>query len=413
MHHRRLHDALQSFAEEASAWLAAETASGAEVPFEVIERGGGHGRRTPLYCYRPQTAEFIRDRLGGIAGLASFAPAVRALMGFGGAEAYLRARGHTRPVPTARERGEAALCAFLDRLFAEASDFTLTEERFTRTFEELAATAAAGLATVEVLAPVWGIELASPEVDLGGGVVLVRGDALDDGPEPDAPAPVLVLASEPGDGGALEVLRIRVERVALALALYDAGGAALGPVGWTRAGDGPWSALAVGRGGRVGAGWLLTEAMEDELRAFCSLVGRRMPRSGELAWALRRWTAAAERPPPEALSDVLLTLRALLEPEGAASGRLAPRLAALCAPEGGREALAERVAHAATLERAVIAGTVSSEPALAALVEELGGHARALLRDVLCGHLDPDLRRVADDLLAAAAPSGTPDPATG
>ena len=33
------------------------------------------------------------------------------------------------------------------------------------------------------------------------------------------------------------------------------------------------------------------------------------------------------------------------------------------------------------------------------LVEELGGCLRAILRDVLCGHLDPGLRKVADELL--------------
>ena len=71
---------------------------------------------------------------------------------------------------------------------------------------------------------------------------------------------------------------------------------------------------------------------EDELRAFCSLIARRTPRSGELAWALRRFELACERPSPsEALTDVLLALRALLEPEGPQSGRLAGRVAALCA----------------------------------------------------------------------------------
>ena len=34
---------------------------------------------------------------------------------------------------------------------------------------------------------------------------------------------------------------------------------------------------------------------------------------------------------------------------------------------------------------------------------ELGGCLRAVLRDVLCGHLEPDLRRVADTLLADVA----------
>jgi hypothetical protein len=38
-----------------------------------------------------------------------------------------------------------------------------------------------------------------------------------------------------------------------------------------------------------------------------------------------------------------------------------------------------------------------------ALVAELAEHLRALLRDVLCGHLDSDLCEVADHLLAEAA----------
>ena len=33
------------------------------------------------------------------------------------------------------------------------------------------------------------------------------------------------------------------------------------------------------------------------------------------------------------------------------------------------------------------------------LIADLGGNLRAVLRDVLCGHLDPQLRRVADEML--------------
>ena len=57
------------------------------------------------------------------------------------------------------------------------------------------------------------------------------------------------------------------------------------------------------------------------------------------------------------------------------------------------------------LRVAVIAGIMRPEPAVEELVATLGGCLRAILRDVLCGHLDPDLRRVADDLLADAAPA--------
>ena len=139
---------------------------------------------------------------------------------------------------------------------------------------------------------------------------------------------------------------------------------------------------------------------EDELRAFLSLIARRTPRSGEVAWALRRFELACERPAPaEALTDLLLALRALLEPEGPASGRLAGRLAALCAEPADRGRLTERVAHTISLERAVVAG-LAVDPQLEQLTRELGGHLRALLRDVLCGHLDPDLRTLADAILA-------------
>jgi hypothetical protein len=58
------------------------------------------------------------------------------------------------------------------------------------------------------------------------------------------------------------------------------------------------------------------------------------------------------------------------------------------------------VAHAAALERAVIAGVAPDDAALQPLVDEMTAWLRALLRDVLCGHLDSDLRSVADGLLA-------------
>ena len=144
------------------------------------------------------------------------------------------------------------------------------------------------------------------------------------------------------------------------------------------------------------------------MRAFCSLVDRRTPRGGELAWALRRFELGCERPTAlEALTDWLLAARALLgEQHGPGYEMLAERLAAICAHAQDRAATTERLARAIGLERAAIAGLVRPEPEVEALVAHLGGCVRAVLRDVLCGHLDPDLRRVADDLLA-------PDPAVG
>ena len=89
-----------------------------------------------------------------------------------------------------------------------------------------------------------------------------------------------------------------------------------------------------------------------------------MPGSGEVAWALARFEMGCERLAPfEALTDYLLALRALLEPEGPSSGRLAGRLAMICARPEERATLTERTAHAISLERAVIAGLAPAGPA--------------------------------------------------
>src|SRR5262249_26887014 len=123
--------------------------------------------------------------------------------------------------------------------------------------------------------------------------------------------------------------------------------------------------------------------------------------------------------PTEALTDYLLSLRALLEPEGATSGRLAQRLAAICARPEDRVALTERTARATTLERSVIGGLTGDrrDPARPEpLIDELAENLRAVLRDMLCGHLDADLVSVADELLAEAADGpavDSSDPAAG
>jgi hypothetical protein len=153
---------------------------------------------------------------------------------------------------------------------------------------------------------------------------------------------------------------------------------------------------------------LLEPDEEDPLRAFCALVDRRTPRSGELAWALRRFELGCERPTAlEALTDWLLAARALLaDSDRPGYEHVAERLAAICAQPDERPTLTERLARSIALERATVAGLVRPEPEIEALVAELAGCVRAVLRDVLCGHLDPDLRRTADGLLVPPTPIG-------
>jgi hypothetical protein len=412
MRHRPLHAALSAFAEEAAWQLTAETDGGAEVPFEIVESRGAR-RDTPLYCYRPLTDTFIRDRVGVLERLPSYRAAARALAALDGVGDYLRAHGESSVPVDAHERADAALRVFVSRIFSEATEFVVTPERLDRAYTELEESLLDGRAAAVVVAPLLGLRLESAEVALGQGLALVRGDQLEDAPAEavwpagcDEPCVLacMTVTNDPGGPVPLSEATVRFRRLLTALRLYDRVRVAFGPVAWERTGAGPWTLGDLGTGGRAHGILEIAETAEDELRAFCNLVARRTPRGGELAWALRRYELGCERPTAyETLTDHLLALRALLEPEGPQSGRLAGRVAALCAVEEERVQVTERVAHAASMERAIVAGLAPVDGGAEALLAEITGHLRALLRDVLCGHLDSDLRAVADQLLAASA----------
>jgi hypothetical protein len=409
MRNRQLHAALSAFAEEAARQLQSDTSEGADVPFEVVAAGR---RDSPLYCYRPLTGDFISERVSLLGRLPSYLPALAVLGETGGLDAYLESRGEPAPRDS-RERAESTLRTFLGRVFEDSSDFVLEDGRLKRALHEIEAALYDGRSETVVIAPLLGLEIASPELPLGDGLTLVSGDSFGEDPPPEAiwapgadrPHLLAVLRWEaaPGDAAPVAHARVRLRRLLTALRLFEVGSFAYGPLAWTRTGRGTWQPFALGTiGHRTEASLSVTPEQEDELRAFCSLISRRTPRSGEIAWALRRFEMGCERPiPAEALSDHLLALRALLEPEGPSSGRLAGRVAALCATEEERPALTEQVARTAGLERPVIAG-LAVDPAIDRLVAEIAGHLRALLRDVLCGHLDADLRGTADEILAEA-----------
>ena len=413
MRNRQLRDALAAFSEEAAWQLASDTADGHELAFEVIE-SGGRRRDATLYCYRPLTADFIDRRRSVIAQLPAYLPAVHALAAVGGLDAYLEARIAVGVPRDARERAELALRAFLCRVFEDSTDFVLQNDRFTRAYEELESVVHEGRTETVVVAPLLGLTLQSSEMPMGDGLTLMRADVLEDGPadvlrsrsSDEEPRTLVVLRWEAaaGDPAPFEHARVRLARLVGALRLYDASNAALGPIAWTRTAGGPWQvvSLADGASGHSSSDCAISTDQEDELRAFCHLVSRRTPRSGELAWALHRFELGCSREDPhDALTDHLLALRALLEPEGVASGHLPGRLAALCAQPADRLALTERLAHITGLERALISGVGLPEAdSLAALSDEIAGYLRDILRDILCGHLDPDVRGIADALIA-------------
>ncbi len=432
MRSRQLETALAEFVTQAALHLQAELDAGAEVPFELTAQSSQ--RRTPLYCYRPLTDVFIGERWGALRDLPSHARAAHTLEGFEGLDHHLLAhdlrvgRGASRRGRAGRarpdsgragldsERVDAALRALLGEVFAEQSDFELREERLRGALERLDGSALSSATEVTLLATLRGLTIASPELRLGPGLGIAQPDALDGLPD-GARAPRdgggegaghLLAAFSTEDTDALAAVargREALGGLLRALRLFGDGRVTLGRLAWARAGTGSWAPMALPWGGRPRGMLVVTPEQEDELRAFCNLVSRRAPRDDEPAWALARFEMGCERSTElEALSDHLLALRALLEPEGPSSGLLAGRVAALCAIPAERAAMTERVIRAIALERAVVAGAAGERTGGAdALARELAENLRAVLRDIVCGHLDGDLTSLADGLLAPAA----------
>ena len=421
MHNRALHDALAAFVAEAAGQLAEEVSGGVEIPYELesFAPTGKAGAGGSLYCYKPQTDRFIAAQVGVLGRLPSYPAAAQALAALPDLAGYLQARGQRPASSDPRVLADATLQALLVVLWADTSDFSFDPERFAAAYAELEEEGYAGCSLAVVLTPVEGLVCESDEVALGEGLSLVRGSTLSDAPADlrgDAYATVLALRLEgsPGEGAGLETAGRRLRRLQTALRLWDDAEPALGPAAWARTDDGPWITIPLATGLRRPLGdCLLSAEEEDPLRAFCSLVARRTPRGGELAWALRRFELGCERSSPlEALTDWLLAMRALLgDPGSGGLNRASSRLAAICANPEDREPLIRRVHEVAALERRVVAGTVRADPAVDRLVDELGGHLRAILRDVLCGHLDPELRGLADQLIDSEPSSPEASPA--
>jgi hypothetical protein len=413
MRNPALHRLLEAFTVDVSGRLTAEAAAGAEIPFELVEeRGGG---RSPLYCYRPLTAEYVRSHIEQLSTLPSYAAAAAALADCPRLHAYIADRGQP---PAAGDRGglsRAAMTAFLESVFADRTGFGFEPANFEAAYGDLERALDAGHTTTTVISPILGVALdrGTDQLALGEGLSLIRGDAFADAPVEAAwadsgePTVLAMLAVDQAgaDRSPISVARTRFRRIVSALRLFERGGYALGPLAWTRSETGAWRSVPIGVSGRPRFLTLVAADQEQELRAFCRLLERHAP-GPELAWALARFEMGCERLAPfEALTDYLLALRALLEPEGPASGRLAHRLAAICARPGERAALAQRTARAVALERAVITGLAPADDGIDVVVDELAEHLRAILRDALCGHLDADLCAVADDLLADSEPA--------
>ena len=110
---------------------------------------------------------------------------------------------------------------------------------------------------------------------------------------------VLTVAQERSGRPPVSTARARFRRILTALRLFERGGYALGPLAWTRTDDGAWRPVPLGGSGRPRFVTLIPAAQEDELRAFCNLISRRIAQAGgELrlgAGSRSRWAASGWR----------------------------------------------------------------------------------------------------------------------
>jgi hypothetical protein len=427
MRNRELHDALRAFALESAALLRDDQDAGAEIEFDLEEanRRGGPA----LYNYRPLTSKFVGERWPRLRHLPTCERAAIALGA--GAAAYLRVNG------LRGAEAEPALRAMLERIYEDATDLSFPEERFERVYAEVEQTLYERSQPATVLAALYGLELEADRVELGNGVALVRGghtdapdEALWGGPADDGaedgsrrePNVLITLTREvgPGDTPPIDEARDGFRHVLSGLRLWKPGGVALAGVGWRRTGEGVWQPFELEPTGEVrGTPWTLADGEDADLREFLAAIAPRRP-AGAIAWALSRFEmGCGRRREAEALSDYLLALRALLERGGDTASGLALRVAVLCAEEGDRRRVQRRIELAQALERFLMGDAPNDDYVDAigsdsprTLVDEVERHLRALLRDVLCGYLDPDLRAISDDLLLEQPqPIVPPEPA--
>jgi len=399
MRNRALHEALRNFALEAAALLTDDQKAGAEVEFDVVDEGQGRG--PALYRYEPRTGAFLSERWARLRELPACEQACHELGA--GASAWLRVNG------LSGEQAEPALQAMLERLYEDATSFGFPEERFERVYGEVEVTLYRDAVRARVVAPLRGAWMEIDRLELGDGLSIVRGDAFA-GPqdrsellcvlERDAPADDPIPTDEAAE---------RFAAVVTALRLWSPGGVTLGAPGWRQSDESRWQPVSIGSSAPPrAAGWMLAAGEEQAFREFFAAIdGSRPPET--VAWALERFEMGCERAmEAQALSDYLLALRALLDATTAAGqASMALRLAALCAEEGARRDVQHRLEAALALERFVMGGATGVRPdeeSPRELVYDAENHLRALLRDVLCGYLDADLKGVADDILLESAP---------
>jgi hypothetical protein len=406
VHDRLLNDSLTRLAAEAAIRLSALVAGGDQIPFDVDAESGDDSL---FYSYRPLTARYVREREGELRGLDAFGSARDAVAAAGIAVAYLEARGEQVPADPG-ERAARMLIVFLASLWDSSTDLSLDHERLRNALSVLEAETRGAEEADVLIAPLVGLKMPLPLLQLPHGVQIVRADAIEapveamrsEGMGRRAWEPQFLAVAEQGEGveGAEAALRQLRELISV-MHLFKSGSIGLGPYAFAPTGEERWARLATGAPSTRQGSYELSEEEAIELAEFAVALEAQPDPSGSLGWAIGRFEMGCGRESAlEGLSDHLLALRAVLDGQGPVGASLPMRAAALVADESvGRIDARERIEGALELERSLMCGTQSLPGlATAAWVEE---GVRRILREAALGELKSDLGTAADETLIA------------
>ncbi|MGH2973837.1 MAG: hypothetical protein ACRDLL_03080 [Solirubrobacterales bacterium] len=407
MRDRLLNESLTSLASDAAIRLSALVAGGDQIPFDVDAESGDDSL---FYSYRPLSSLYVREREGELRGLKSFGPARDAIAAAGIAPAYLEARGETVPADPG-ERAAQMLIVFLASLWDGCAELSLDHERLRAALAVLDAETR-GIDEADVLiAPLVGLRMPLPRLQLPHGVQIVRADGIEapieamrsEGMARAAWEPQFLALAEQGEGAeSADAAMCQLHELISVMHLFKPGSVGLGPHAFAPTGEGRWARLATGAPATRPGGYGLSEEEAIQLAEFAAVLEARPDPDGALAWAVGRFEMGCGRASAlEGLSDHLLALRAVLDGQGPVGASLPMRASALIADETyGRIEAREQVEHALELERGLMNGAPSvTGLALASWIE---GGLRRILREAALGELGTDLNAAADETLIAS-----------
>jgi hypothetical protein len=398
-----LNESIKRLATETASRLSSMVAMGEEIPFDVAADAGDD---SAFYSYVPMTGRYVVDHADEVRSLPSFGAAREATVEAGVAAAYLEERGLAVPADPGA-RAELMLVTFFAELWEGSAGFTLDRERLETALSTLDAESRDADDAEVLIAPIVGLRMSMPRLQLPHGMRIVRADSIE--------APVeamrsegmgraawepqyLAVADQDSEGGAETALQQLRELISV-MRMFKAGGIGLGPYAFAPTGEGCWRRLATGAPATRPGGYRLSEDEAEELIDFAASLEARPDPDSALTWAVGRFEMGCERPTAlEGLSDHLLAMRAVLEGHGPVGASLPLRAAALIADEEmDRIEAGERVEQVLELERAMMNGRPHERAVeLATWIEE---GTRRLLREAALGELGNDLSTVADETL--------------